>query len=199
MSSETSTEPRQSGASAGFQPWQFFILLSMLAATGAVVVSRHTHPLALLLLSAAVIATGLVAVAVHRALSGFFSGDQQTERPLSSRAREALEKEKAQALRAIRELEFDKAMGKISDEDFNSIGPRLRARAMSLMQELDRTPAAAASTAAPAAARAGSAPQPGPAETAAATPASGIYCTQCGTANSARAKFCKRCGAELET
>ena len=59
MSSETSTE-------------QFYFLLAMIAATVAVVVSRHTHPVALVLLSAAILGAGLVAMAFHRALAGFF-------------------------------------------------------------------------------------------------------------------------------
>ena len=50
---------------------QFFLLLSMVGAIAAVAFARDTHPVALLLLSGAVLAAGLVGMAVHRALSGF--------------------------------------------------------------------------------------------------------------------------------
>ena len=50
MSSETSTEDQ-----APFTAGHFYVLLSMIAATVAVVVARNTHPAALLLISAAVI------------------------------------------------------------------------------------------------------------------------------------------------
>ena len=40
-------------------------------------------------------------------------------------------------LRSIKELEFDRAMGKLSTKDFDEMGGRLRARAMMLMKQLD--------------------------------------------------------------
>ena len=40
-------------------------------------------------------------------------------------------------LRSIKELEFDRAMGKLSTKDFEEMGGRLRARAIALMKELD--------------------------------------------------------------
>ena len=57
MSSETSTRPSQ-----------VFILLSMAAATVAVMMTGQTHPVALLLLSAGVLACGLAAYFLHGAL-----------------------------------------------------------------------------------------------------------------------------------
>ena len=48
---------------------------------------------------------------------------------IGQRTRAALEREKMLALRSIKELEFDRAMGKMSDEDFREMSVRLRARA----------------------------------------------------------------------
>ena len=48
---------------------------------------------------------------------------------IGQRTRAALEQEKATTLRTIKELEFDRAMGKLSDADFQEMSVRLRARA----------------------------------------------------------------------
>ena len=48
---------------------------------------------------------------------------------VGERTRVALEREKLLTLRAIKELEFDRAMRKLSDEDFQEMSGRLRARA----------------------------------------------------------------------
>ena len=56
---------------------------------------------------------------------------------LSDRMRQDLEREKALTLRSIKELEFDRAMGKLSDQDFEEMSGRLRARAVGIMKQLD--------------------------------------------------------------
>jgi zinc ribbon protein len=197
-SSETSTEPAapkptfaeapEGRSRATFQPWQFYILLSMMAATAAVIVSRNTHPAALLLLSAAVIFAGLVGVAFHRALLGFF-GQRSRPPARGERGRAGLEREKALVLRSIKELEFDRNMGKVSQADFDEISGRLRARALALMQDLDR--------AAPDAEGGGFGERGGFGEQSALRTAG--KCARCGTANDADAKFCKNCGHRLES
>ncbi len=48
-----------------------------------------------------------------------------------------LREEKRRVLRAIKELEFDHAMGKLSDEDFKQIGDRYRLRAIEVIRELE--------------------------------------------------------------
>ena len=48
---------------------------------------------------------------------------------IGQRTRAALEREKMLSLRAIKELEFDKAMGKVSDDDFREMSGPLRSRA----------------------------------------------------------------------
>ena len=56
---------------------------------------------------------------------------------LSARARAALDREKMLVLRTIKELEFDKAMGKIAESDFQEMVGRLRARAIGILTQLD--------------------------------------------------------------
>jgi len=49
-----------------------------------------------------------------------------------------LEHERGLALAAIRELEFDHALGKIADADFQTMRSRLEARALTAMTALAR-------------------------------------------------------------
>jgi zinc-ribbon domain len=176
MSSETSTE-----GPAPFTAGHFYVLLSMIAATVAVVMSRHTHPAALLLLSAAVLASGLTAYAVHRAVAGLWSGAGD-EGPLGIRHREVLEQEKTIVLRAIKDLEFDYGMKKVSQADYADMLERLRGRALLIMQQLERIPSAVP-TKEP---QAGARPRP-----------VAHACVRCGTKNEPDAKFCKQCGDRL--
>jgi hypothetical protein len=175
-SSATSTDRRDADDRASFQPWHFFLLLAMAGATAAVMVSRETHPAALLLLSGAVICSGLVAVALTRAVSGFFNRTPSVTLPVT--ARQTLERDKALVLRSLKELEFDRAMGKVSDADYSDISQRLRAKAIVLMQDIDR---------------AGDDPVP-------ARPVTrSTGCPKCGTANDRDARFCKNCGSALKS
>ena len=176
--SATSTDRPGPEADSGFRPWHFYILLSMAGATAAVMLARQTHPAALLLLSGAVVAAGLVGLALHYALSGFLGVASERREPLAATEREALEREKLLTLRAIKELEFDRAMRKVSEPDFQDMATRLRARAMSIIEELER--------------------QPAPASVPAAKQAPAGACAACGTKNDRDARFCKQCGAGLE-
>jgi len=148
----------------------------MAGATAAVMVSRETHPAALLLLSAAVICSGLVAIALTRAVSGFFNRTPSPVLPIT--ARQTLERDKALVLRSLKELEFDRAMGKVSDADYSEISQRLRAKAIVLMQDIER---------------AGDDPVP-------VRPATRVPgCAKCGTVNDRDARFCKNCGNALQS
>jgi hypothetical protein len=68
------------------------------------------------------------------------AGDEleATAGPLGERTRATLEREKALVLRTIKELEFDRAMGKVSAQDFDEMVARLRARAITMMKQLDQ-------------------------------------------------------------
>jgi len=98
---------------------------------------------------------------------------------LGIRQREILQQEKTLVLRAIKDLDFDYGMKKVSEADYTDMLERLRARALLLMQQLDRVPAT------PVAA-------PSKVRRAAPTP-----CGRCGTRNEPDAKFCKQCGDRL--
>jgi len=203
MSSETSTKTAPGPADAGLQARHLFILLSMVGATVAVMLVGHGQPLGLIVLSLTVVAVGLVGVAIHSALAGFLGVGKAAPEPRSARQTEGLEREKALVLRSIKELEFDRAMGKVSDADFAELSGRLRTRALALMQELElakpaersarraerRGPEAApARPASPAVERAQPAAAPADAD---------AFCSQCGAAVSSEARFCKRCGARV--
>jgi hypothetical protein len=181
MSSGSSTDRGAARRDSGFQPWHFYILLSLAGATWAVIVSRNTHPAALIVLSASIVAAGLVGAALHSAIAGFLGGEP-AEKAATGRAREFLEQEKALVLRSIKELEFDRAMRKVSDQDFAEIGGRLRARAIELMQALDGpvevSEAKQADKSVPKAARR-------------------TTCPSCDTPIDSDARFCKQCGAKL--
>ena len=189
--STSATRPAVAHKDSGFHAWHFFVLFSMIGATVVVMVSRDTHPAALLLLSAAVICSGLVGLAVSRAVAGFFTGGVEAL-PLPPETRDILEREKALVLRSIKELEFDKAMGKVSEDDYATIVGHLRARAITLMRDLEREPASAEATAG----------KPGSAKVTRDESASGdataAECAECGTSNDADARFCKSCGHRLE-
>jgi hypothetical protein len=176
MSSETSTESRRRDAD-GVDPRHVFLLLAMLGATAAVMVVGRGHPVALIILSLTIVAAGFVGLAMQGALSGFLGLGKADSNVRTVRATDALEREKALVLRAIKELEFDRAMGKVSDADFTQLSASLRARALSLMQEIERG---------------GSTPEP----SGTAAPAARA-CARCETVNDADARFCKSCGEKL--
>ena len=70
---------------------------------------------------------GLVGLAALRTVRPLVSPDDDRTAMIGQRTRAALEREKMLTLRAIKELEFDRAMGKLSDEDFQEMSGRLRA------------------------------------------------------------------------
>jgi len=189
MSSVILTESEKTVQDAGMRPWHFYLLLAMAAATFAVIEAQNTHPAALLLLSAAILASGLAGAALHNALLGFFGGSAEERSELDNRTRQALEQEKALVLRSIKELEFDRAMRKVSDADFEEIGSRLRARAMSLMEQLDAAPPSVGPVGVPHRAQV---------EVEAFSARDEAHtCAACAAPNDADARFCKACGARL--
>ena len=70
--------------------------------------------------------------AARRAAAPSASGSRS-----SGRTRADLEREKALTLRSIKELEFDRAMGKVSPQDFDEMAGRLRGRAIGIMKQLE--------------------------------------------------------------
>ena len=183
--------PPETGAPGALARTAFFFLITACAvATVAVVLLRGSEAAALVFVVITILAAGLTGVALYRTLIPL-SGASIDETPmLGGRTRAALERDKMLTLRAIKELEFDRAMGKVSEPDFEEMRNRLRARALRLMRQLEGgdlyrqliEQEVAQRMAAP------PAPPEAPAEPA---------CLACGTANDADARFCKQCGQPL--
>ena len=114
------------------------MLASILLSTVTVFVTRRSAPEHLILLSLTIAAAGAVAAAFYRMLLPLISEDLAVlDEPMTGRRRATLERDKMLALRAIKELEFDRAMGKVSQKDFDEMSSRLRQRAVVLMKQLD--------------------------------------------------------------
>jgi hypothetical protein len=197
MSSETSTETppvrlktgtTRTRGDSGLEPWQFFVLAALGAATAALFATRGQGLIAVVLLTVLMAATALVGLAALRMLRPLVSPEDDRTAMVGQRTRAALEREKMLALRAIKELEFDRAMGKLSEADWTEMSGRLRARAARLIRQLDAganyrdqierdltNRLGAVATAQPVA----------------------PSCGSCGTANDADARFCKSCGNKL--
>ena len=194
MSSETSTERPES-----LQPWQLFTLAGLLGATVVVFFSRGQSPAAIILLSCAVFAAAYVGVTALRAVLPL-AGTLRDEAPelLGDRTRAALEREKTLVLRSIKELEFDRGMGKVSEKDFEEMSARLRARAARLMRQLDAGSLYREQIEKDVEKRLGKADvgrtPPGAPDKARPT----AECASCGATNDVDAKFCKNCGTRLE-
>lgn len=202
MSSETSIETQ--GAADGLHPWQLFTLAGLIGATIVVFVSRGQTPSGIILLSLIVFTAAIVGVATWRTLAPLAGKDDPTSpQILGGRTRAAIEREKALVLRTIKELEFDRAMGKVSDKDFAEMSTRLRSRATGLIRQLDAgsgyretiereiqkrlekhdSPVGRA--------------LPGPTSDSVTAVAVASGCAACGTHNDADAKFCKNCGGRV--
>jgi len=227
MSSETSTDSLTShGAGtrtgdAGFEPWQLFTLAGLIGATVVVFVSRGQTPAGIILLSLIIFAAAIVGVAMWRTLAPFTGSGERTGPPvIGGRTRAVLEREKALVLRSIKALEFDQAMGKVSDKDFAEMSARLRARAAGLMRQLDagtgyraeidkeiarrvragsrkQDPAYVKEQQGPAYVKeqdAAYVKEPGPAYAATQV----RTCPACSKDNDLDARFCKHCGSSLE-
>ncbi len=87
-----------------------------------------------------------------------------------------LERRKRVAMLAIRETEFDRAMGKLSEEDYHSLTATYESRALEAMEAMENSPQAATG---PPAGR-------GPV----------AYCDHCGQAFGSTDRFCAGCGGQ---
>jgi hypothetical protein len=195
--------PAEAPREGGLRPWHLLLAATAIALAAGVFASRGSGAVNTVAVAVAIATVAWAAAAAARTVAPLVAPDlgEQTEM-VGGRTRAALEREKMLVLRSIKEVEFDRAMGKISDADFSEVAGRLRARAAGLLRQLDadstgyralierelatrvgRVPAAPATAA--------------PAQAAAPPPAAGT-CADCGTANDADARFCKACGARIE-
>src|SRR5262245_20374278 len=133
----TSQNDRSVPTDDGLQPWQFFVLAALGCATVATVLARGRGPTAVILLSVLIGAAALVGLAALGAFRPLVSPQDDRTAMIGQRTRAALEREKTLTLRAIKELEFDRAMGKLSEADWQDMSSRLRIRAAGLLRQLD--------------------------------------------------------------
>jgi hypothetical protein len=204
--SSGTTLPPRSRPNDGLRPWQFFVLAGLGCATAVTWMARSQGVTAVVLLTALMAGAVLAGLATYLTVLPLVAPEEERTAMIGERTRAALEREKMLTLRAIKELEFDRAMKKLSDEDFRDMGAKLRARATRLMRQLDagsgyretierdlakRTGSTASDTA-------GSQAQARPSSDAGAPSAvMDLTCAACATANDQDARFCKGCGAKL--
>ena len=210
MSSEISTDshvkvrltpPITSGpTSDALQPWQLFTLAGLIGATVVVFVSTGQSPAGIVLLSLTIFAAAVVGLAAWRTFMPLTSRESAS-RPtmVGGRTRAALEREKTLVLRSIKELEFDRAMGKVSEKDFDEMSTRLRVRAAGLIRQLDAGTGYRDAIEKELVRRVGEPPagvraMPVVGET---PDTSATTCASCATPNDPDARFCKQCGARL--
>jgi len=203
MSSEISTESQplaphradpgpKPSTNAAFEPWQLFTLAGLIGATIAVFMARGQSASGVILISLTIFAAAAVGVAALRTVLPLTRKTTlEASQVLGGRTRAALEREKALALRSIKELEFDRAMGKVSEKDFDEMSGRLRARAARLMRQLDAGAGYRGEIEREIARRIGAQEVSLPARPAG-------QCASCGTSNDADARFCKHCGRAME-
>jgi len=194
MSSEISTsqvrlKPDTTGAAsdAGLHPWQFFTLAALGCLTAVTFMVRGQGVMKVVLVSALMATAAFVGMAALRALRPLVSPEDDRTVMIGQRTRAALEREKTLALRSIKELEFDRAMGRLSDADWQEMSTRLRARAARLMKQLDAGADYRARVERDLAKRLGEQH----------VASSERACVSCATVNDLDAKFCKNCGAKL--
>lgn len=184
------------------EPWQLFTLAGLIGATLVVFLARGQSPAAVMILSFIIFGAAVMGLAALRMVAPLAGIHQVHDgEPLGTRARMALEREKALVLRSIKELEFDHAMGKVSDADFAEMSGRLRVRAAGLLRQLDEGGEYREAIARDIerrllerpTVRTAAAPAPKPA----AAPAASQACGTCETQNDPDARFCKSCGTAL--
>jgi len=198
MSSATSTKPRlederASGRDTGLQAWQFFVLAALGCATAATFMARGQGVIVVILLSVLMGTAAIVGLAMLRTLYPLVSHEEDRTVMVGQRTRAALDREKLLTLRSIKELEFDRAMGKLSDEDFREMAGRLRARAAGLIRQLDAGAGYREQIERDVAKKL---------ETdtrfkTASAPAAAPQCAACAALNDHDARFCKKCGQPL--
>jgi hypothetical protein len=163
-------------------------------------------------LNGSAIFLGLCAVALietlrllYAAARSLFVEPPPTEVAVATgRRKKELEREKASLLKALKELEFDHEMRKVSDADFAEIGGAYRARAIRVLRQLDDRDVDYARLVEEEIARVRWTQKPATGDRRPATGNSEALvaeaggCAGCGTVNDADAVFCKKCARRLK-
>mgnify|MGYP001571499990 CR=1 FL=1 len=110
---------------------------------------------------------------------------QKSQRKLSFAANhqnEDLVARKNEIYAAVRDIDFDYRMGKLSDEDYNSLREQYKQEAVKVMQTLDRM----------------SGPVQPSAKSGKAAGSNARFCHMCGSPAQREDAFCSLCGAQLQ-
>lgn len=184
----TATNPAASPPFTGLPVGPFFLIVALAVSIGAFLLLRDQPLSALVVIAITLVGAGLAGAAVYRVLGPLTGAPVDPEPLVGGRTRMALERDKALTLRTIKELEFDRAMGKVSEPDFVDMRDRLRARAVRLMRDLEGTALYRTQIEQDLARFV-------PGATSGATTAG--TCVDCGAVNDPDARFCKMCGRAL--
>lgn len=126
-------------ATRGFWQSVLLVLLVMGMVFSLHINSWHfTVPVVILWLGwAGVLATVGLIWEAGLSIAGEGSGDRMMELDVSESRRHELEAEKKSLIQAIKEIEFDRDLGKMSEEDATEMMKFYRARAIEVIKELD--------------------------------------------------------------
>jgi hypothetical protein len=144
---------------------------------------------------------GFVVWGVFRAAQALVREPAAREATVATgRRRKELEREKQALVKALKELEFDHKMGKVSDKDFADISGTYRARAVRVMRQLDEAGRDYETLIAEEVKKRRSGPSavsPPPSAQKTTEEDDPTQCRKCSTKNDADAEFCKKCGTKL--
>lgn len=112
---------------------------------------------------------------------------------------EELKSKKNGAYTAVKELEFDLSMGKLTEEDFQILKRQYTQEAVEYMQEMDKLESSLAAASKTVAAVSEKENEEGVTaiRNPQSTPTKHIYCTSCGAEASIESRFCSVCGTNL--
>lgn len=152
------------------------------------------------------IAAALVALAVIAALVSPLGRPGEAAPAGADDLEDADDTPRGVALAALREIEFDRATGKLSDEDYAELKARYTAEALALLRREDGVPPSSGTTAEPANGRTGQTSRPAagddPLEAMIADrvrqlDGTVVRCPTCGPRPETDALFCSSCGRSL--
>jgi ribosomal protein L40E len=146
----------------------------------------------------ATLALGWVVWMAFRAAQALTREPTQVESGVvTGRRRKELEREKQALLKALKELDFDHQMGKVSEKDFNDISTQYRARAIRVMRHLDDAGRDYEAMIEKDLAAKRKGPTADSSQPTVKAEMDSAKCAKCGTRNDSDAEFCKKCGGKL--
>ena len=171
------------------------------AATVVVGLTASFGSAILVLASTALLSTIALLWASLRTLSGDapLPADLVAARGLRSRA-DALSERKRRVLRALKDLENERALGKIDESDYADVAARYREEAKTLMREMEAEVSPAIEEAERLASDYLKRQTPAVAKVRKSAPVAAdgrVACIACAASNERDAAFCKGCGARL--